>query len=93
MPNGFIVTQSMSSLTAIVDLVGKGGHIRTVPVPDWARNELNEWLIAAAIDRGETVPQSQQGREGMGRGDQRKTGVAHREGIRQDRWHSQISAA
>ena len=37
---------------AIVDLVGKGGHIRTVPVPDWVRNELNEWLIAAAIDRG-----------------------------------------
>ncbi|MGC1450212.1 MAG: tyrosine-type recombinase/integrase [Candidatus Sulfotelmatobacter sp.] len=23
---------------AIVDLVGKGGHIRTVPVPDWLRN-------------------------------------------------------
>jgi site-specific recombinase XerD len=37
---------------AIVDMVGKRGHIRTVPVPDWVRNELNEWLIAAAIDRG-----------------------------------------
>ena len=37
---------------AIVDMVGKGGHIRTVPVPDWVRNELNQWLIAAAIDRG-----------------------------------------
>ena len=37
---------------AIVDLVGKGGHIRTVPVPDWVRNELNDWLVAAAIDRG-----------------------------------------
>src|ERR1700693_5397232 len=23
---------------AIVDLVGKGGHVRTVPVPDWVRN-------------------------------------------------------
>lgn len=22
---------------AIVDLVGKGGHIRTVPVPDWVK--------------------------------------------------------
>jgi hypothetical protein len=22
---------------AIVDLVGKGGHIRTVPVPEWSR--------------------------------------------------------
>jgi site-specific recombinase XerD len=37
---------------AIVDLVGKGGHIRTVPVPDWVRTELNDWLAAAAIDRG-----------------------------------------
>jgi hypothetical protein len=37
---------------AIVDLVGKGGHIRTVPVPDWVRNELDEWLDAAEINRG-----------------------------------------
>jgi site-specific recombinase XerD len=37
---------------AIVDLVGKGGHIRTVPVPDWVRNELDEWLAAAEINRG-----------------------------------------
>src|SRR3989454_12010658 len=37
---------------AIVDLIGKGGHIRTVPVPDWVRTELDDWLAAAAIDRG-----------------------------------------
>ena len=37
---------------AIVDLMGKGGHVRTVPVPDWVRNEVNNWLVAAAIDRG-----------------------------------------
>ena len=37
---------------AIVDLVGKGGHVRTVPVPDWVRSELNDWVAAAAIDRG-----------------------------------------
>jgi site-specific recombinase XerD len=34
---------------AIVDLVGKGGHVRTVPVPDWVRNELDDWLIAAEV--------------------------------------------
>jgi site-specific recombinase XerD len=27
---------------AIVDLVGKGGHVRTIPVPDWVRRELDE---------------------------------------------------
>ena len=37
---------------AIVDLVGKGGHVRTVPVPDWVRQELDNWLTAAGIDRG-----------------------------------------
>src|SRR4029077_2486691 len=37
---------------AIVDLVGKGGHVRTVPVPDWVRSELDDWLAAAAIERG-----------------------------------------
>ena len=37
---------------AIVDLVGKGGHVRTVPVPDWVRTELDDWLAAAGIDRG-----------------------------------------
>src|SRR3989442_1876731 len=37
---------------AIVDLVGKGGHVRTVPVPDWVRTELEDWLAAAAIDQG-----------------------------------------
>jgi site-specific recombinase XerD len=37
---------------AIVDVVGKGGHVRTVPVPDWVRSALNEWLAAAAVNRG-----------------------------------------
>ena len=27
---------------AIVDLVGKGGHIRTVPVPDWVKQTIDE---------------------------------------------------
>jgi site-specific recombinase XerD len=34
---------------AIVDLVGKLGHVRTVPVPDWVRNELDDWLVAAEV--------------------------------------------
>jgi site-specific recombinase XerD len=36
----------------IVDLIGKGGHVRTVPIPDWVILELNEWLRAAEIVRG-----------------------------------------
>jgi site-specific recombinase XerD len=37
---------------AIVDLVGKGGHIRTVPVPDWVKQAVDDWLIAACIKEG-----------------------------------------
>ncbi len=37
---------------AIVDLVGKGGHIRTVPVPDWVKQTLDDWLLAAGIVTG-----------------------------------------
>jgi len=28
---------------AIIDLVGKGGHVRTVPVPDWVKKRIDEW--------------------------------------------------
>ena len=37
---------------AIVDLVGKGGHIRTIPVPDWVYRLLNDWMSAAGIQGG-----------------------------------------
>jgi integrase len=33
-------------------MVGKAGHVRTVPIPDWVRRELENWLTAAGIDRG-----------------------------------------
>jgi len=37
---------------AIVDLVGKGGHIRTVPVPDWAKATIDLWIAATEISAG-----------------------------------------
>ena len=37
---------------AIVDLIGKGGHIRTVPIPQWAKQALDEWVSATGITRG-----------------------------------------
>jgi site-specific recombinase XerD len=39
---------------AIVDLIGKGGHIRTVPVPSWVKSALDLWMEAASISRGES---------------------------------------
>lgn len=37
---------------AIVNLSGKGGHVRTVPVPDWVYCELSAWMAAAGVKTG-----------------------------------------
>jgi site-specific recombinase XerC len=34
----------------IADLIGKGEHIRTVPVPVWAKRAVDEWTTAAGIN-------------------------------------------
>lgn len=36
----------------IADLIGKGKHIRTVPVPAWAKRALDDWTTAAGITGG-----------------------------------------
>jgi site-specific recombinase XerD len=36
----------------IVDLVGKGGHIRTVPVPAWVKSAIDCWMAASKIRSG-----------------------------------------
>lgn len=37
---------------AIVDLVGKGGHIRTVPMPNWVKEAVDRWTAKAGVDEG-----------------------------------------
>ena len=36
----------------IADLVGKGGHIRTVPIPLWVKTAVDAWTEAAQIREG-----------------------------------------
>jgi len=36
----------------IVDLIGKGGDIRTVPIPIWVKAALDDWTAAAGITQG-----------------------------------------
>jgi integrase len=36
----------------IADLVGKGKHIRTVPVPAWVKAAIDDWIAAAEMDKG-----------------------------------------
>jgi integrase len=53
---------------AIVDLVGKGGHIRTVPIPDWVRAELEGWIRAAGIEGGKLFRRVSRGGHVWGEG-------------------------
>jgi integrase len=36
----------------IADLLGKAGHIRTVPVPAWVKAAIDEWKGASGINQG-----------------------------------------
>ena len=36
----------------MVDLIGKGGHIRTVPIPSWVKAALDQWTRAANVTCG-----------------------------------------
>src|SRR4051812_28269377 len=36
----------------IADLVGKGGHVRTVPIPIWVKSKVDAWLASVGITRG-----------------------------------------
>ena len=36
----------------IADLVGKSGHVRTVPVPAWVKEAVDAWTAAAGVARG-----------------------------------------
>jgi integrase len=36
----------------IADLVGKGAHVRTVPIPAWVKSKVDAWMAAAAIAHG-----------------------------------------
>jgi integrase len=37
---------------AIVDLIGKGGHVRTVPVPVWVKDAVDRWRESAKVTAG-----------------------------------------
>jgi integrase len=34
----------------IADLRGKGGHIRTIPVPEWVKEAIDSWTVGAGIN-------------------------------------------
>jgi len=53
---------------AIVDLVGKGGHIRTVPIPDWVKEAVDLWTSGSGIKDGKVFRAVARGNRVWGRG-------------------------
>src|SRR5215207_657982 len=39
----------------IADLVGKRGHVRTVPIPSWVKAAVDAWTTAAGITEGRVL--------------------------------------
>jgi integrase len=47
----------------IIDLVGKGGRVRTVAIPIWVKQGVNAWMTAAKIEEGRLLrPLSKSGK-------------------------------
>lgn len=39
----------------IADMRGKGGRVRTVPVPMWVKHAINAWMTAASVEDGKLL--------------------------------------
>jgi integrase len=74
---------------AIVDLRGKAGHVRTIPVPDWVYGLLNEWAKSARIDAGKFFRRVSSAGRALGRRCNGKASLARRKGVRRQDRHRQ----
>jgi site-specific recombinase XerD len=55
--------QTRDNRWCIVDLVGKHGRVRTIPMPTWVKGAIDAWTAAAAFSEGRVL-------RPVGRGDQ-----------------------
>ena len=64
----------------IVDLVGKGARVRSVPMPSWAKAAVDVW-VPSRFHRGPCVPASEQGRTCVRRPNDSPSGVQYRQSL------------
>jgi site-specific recombinase XerD len=70
--------QQRDSRWCVVDLVGKHGRVRTVPMPSWVKTAIDAWTAGAAVIAGHLfLPVNQRAI--------RSAGADEREGISQGR--------
>jgi integrase len=44
--------QQMDNRWCIVDLIGKHGRVRTIPMPAWVKNAIDAWTVVAGVTEG-----------------------------------------
>ena len=65
--------KTLDGRLCIVDLQGKGGRLRTIPLPAWVATRLTQWLTASGITEGKVFRNFRKGNRIAGTG---LTGVA-----------------
>jgi integrase len=60
---------------AIVDLVGKGGRVRTVPMPLWVKSAVDRGMTAATVTDGPNLQGYQPPGDNVGQRNLRKRGL------------------
>jgi len=76
---------------AIVDLKGKAGHTRTIPMPGWVKHALDQWLQAANIASGKLFRRVHKMGNAWGRTDG-KGGLARGSGICRESRHRKVGS-
>jgi integrase len=73
-------------------LVGKGGHVRTVPMPAWVKDATDAWTAAAGITEGTVFRAHQQGRPCLGQRDDGQGALGRRSARGRRGGHRQAGA-
>ena len=77
----------------IADLVGKGGHVRTVPIPGWVKDAVDAWTRCCRHHARSGLPRHQQGRARLGRRHVSEGALGCGPGSGMARWHREARTA
>ncbi len=85
--------QQRDNRWCIVDLVGKHGRIRTIPMPAWVKNAIDAWTAEAGVAEGHLLRPVSRGGSRVWRSTQRKSSLANAQAIRRGHRHSACRTA
>ena len=77
----------------IADLVGKRGHVRTVPIPGWVKDAVDAWTDAVDITHGPVFRASNRAGAGMGRWHVSEGALGRSAGSGEERRHREARTA